>query len=123
MTFEPSQTISEPMFSSAILRTASNTVSSAPTVITYGPFRRVIAGQLLSSGECPFEDVAPIALVRVLVLSLTLSSKVSPFEISADAASGENAFRGGLVTWVNDPHPLDAAVDSVAIGPFRASVL
>ena len=26
-------------------------------------------------------------------------------EIWLDAASAENAFRGGLITWENDPHP------------------
>jgi hypothetical protein len=31
-------------------------------------------------------------------------------EIWPDAASAENAFRSGLVTWENDPHPPDAPV-------------
>jgi hypothetical protein len=31
-------------------------------------------------------------------------------EIWPDAASAENAFRSGLATWENDPHPLDAPV-------------
>jgi hypothetical protein len=31
-------------------------------------------------------------------------------EIWLDAASSENAFRSGLVTWKNDQHPLDAPV-------------
>jgi hypothetical protein len=31
-------------------------------------------------------------------------------EIWTDAASAENAFRDGLVTWENDPHPPDASV-------------
>jgi hypothetical protein len=31
-------------------------------------------------------------------------------EIWPDAASAENAFRGGLVTWENDPQPPDAPV-------------
>ena len=47
------------------------------------------------------------------------NSKVSPFEIWTDAASAENAFRSGLVTWENDPRPPNAAVDSIAIGPLR----
>jgi hypothetical protein len=47
------------------------------------------------------------------------NSKVRPFEIWTDAASAENAFRSGLVTWENDPRPPNAAVDSIAIGPLR----
>ena len=31
-------------------------------------------------------------------------------EIWPDAASAENAFRSGLVTWENDQHPPDAPV-------------
>ena len=41
------------------------------------------------------------------------NSKGSPFEIWTDAASPENAFRSGLVTWENDPRPPNAAVDSI----------
>jgi hypothetical protein len=50
----PSQTTNDPMFSSAILRIASNTVSSKPTLKTLWPFspsnfRSVVMG------ECPSE--------------------------------------------------------------------
>ena len=48
------------------------------------------------------------------------NSKVSPFEIWTDAASTENAFRSGLVTWENDPRPPNAPVDSIAVGPLQS---
>ena len=101
---------------------ASASSGVMPTVLTLWPFSSSNCRTVVVILEHPFEDVATIALARVLVLSLTvLISKVSPFEIWTDAASPENAFRSGLVTWENDPHPPNAAVDSIAIGPLQSA--